>query len=165
MAAGRLASGSPTLWQLGDARVTIPAMRALPLRLAILALGLASCTSVATASRTPSPRPTATPRPTAPSVPSELRGVWSTTLSNGALLTLTLADTGYEIKNDIETVRGGLRVAGGEITFLRSGACDGVGTYRWSLTGGRLAFEPVGDDQCPGRAGVIVGHTYTPSGV
>ena len=139
-------------------------MRALPLRLAILALGLVSCTSVGTASRTPSSQPTATPRPTAPSIPSELRGTWSTTLADGGALTLTLTDTGYEIKNDIETIRGGLRVTDEEITFLRSGACDGVGTYRWSLTGGRLAFEPVGSDQCPGRAGVIEGHTYTLSG-
>ena len=139
-------------------------MRVLPLHLATLALGLASCTSVGTASGTPSSQPTATPRATAPSVPSELRGVWSTSLANGAPLTLTLTDAGYEIKNDIEIIRGGMRVAGAEITFLRSGACDGVGTYRWSLTGGRLAFEPVGSDQCPGRAGVIAGHTYTPSG-
>jgi hypothetical protein len=142
----------------------IPAMRALPLRLAIVALGLASCTSVGTASRTPSSQPTGTPRPTAPSIPSELRGVWSTTLANGGALTLTLTDTGYEIKNDLETVHGGLRVADAEITFLRSGTCDGVGTYHWSITGGELMFQSVATDQCPGRAGVIEGHTYRLSG-
>jgi hypothetical protein len=142
----------------------IPAMGALPLRLAIVALGLASCTNVGTVSRTPSAQPTATPRPTAPTIPSELRGVWNTTLDNGGPLALTLADTGYEIKNDIETIRGGLRVADAEITFLRSGACDGVGTYRWALTGGQLTFQPVATDQCPGRAGEIEGHTYALNG-
>jgi hypothetical protein len=90
--------------------------------------------------------------------------VWSTTLANGGALTLTLTDTGYEIKNDLETVHGGLRVADAEITFLRSGTCDGVGTYHWSITGGQLMFKSVATDQCPGRAGVIEGHTYRLSG-
>ncbi|MEO8247196.1 MAG: hypothetical protein ABI622_08790 [Chloroflexota bacterium] len=147
-------------------------MRAMPLVLAIMALGLTSCTSLGGASGPPSEQPTATPQPTAtatpqptlPAIPAQLRGEWQTTLSYGEQLTLTLTDTGYQVKRGTETVHGGLRVADGQITFLRSGECDGVGTYQWSLTGGQLTFQPVAADQCPGRAGVIVGQTYTLAG-
>lgn len=76
-------------------------------------------------------------------------------------MTLTLADTGYQVERGPERVHGGLSVASDQISFLRSSACDGVGRYRWSLAGARLTFVPLAPDQCPARTGLLVGQSYT----
>ena len=96
-----------------------------------------------------------------PSIPPELGAGGRQPSPNGEDVTLTLADTGYEVERGPERVHGGLSVASDQISFLRSSACDGVGRYRWSLAGARLTFVPLAPDQCPARTGLLVGQSYT----
>ncbi len=135
--------------------------------LAVVAVALAACTNSGSATSPPlsSSVPTSSTTPSAqPSIPAELRGQWRTTLTDGEDVTLTLTDTGYQVKRGPETVHGGLSVTDDQISFLRSSACDGVGRYRWSLAGPRLTFVLMAPDECPARAGFLMGQSYTLAG-
>jgi hypothetical protein len=115
------------------------------------------------------------PSPTSPSLPAAqdpapqaLQGTWVTVLKDGSnqQVTLRLGETSYGISRGTDGASGTIAVRGDLIEFFRSSACVGTGSYRWSLTGGSLAFteSALGSEACPGRGEVLNGYTYAKSG-
>jgi hypothetical protein len=56
-----------------------------------------------------------------------------------------------------------IEVVGDKLTFSgsRDPQCPNGGTYRWSIDGDKLHFEPVGTDPCPFQAEWAGNKTYT----
>lgn len=112
-------------------------------------------------SAAPTPTSTATKAPAstpALPAPAALQGRWRAEIGPGiAILTFTATD--YTI-NWLGAGAGRIEVEGDEITFSGSGGCPGSGTYRWSIEGEKLHFEPVGPDACPFRADWAGDRTY-----
>jgi hypothetical protein len=67
--------------------------------------------------------------------------------------------TRYTISG-FDTGSGGIAVHGDELDLLARNLCNGVGHYRWSIDGDELRLEPIGPDQCPGRALALRDRTY-----
>ena len=111
---------------------------------------------------------TAPPTPAPPSTlvgsaPAELQGVWVTVLgATGERVTLTLSANRYQISRPPDAASGAIAVPGGQIQFSQSTACNGTGTYTWSVRGSTLSFT-VASEACPGRGEVLIGQTYTKS--
>jgi hypothetical protein len=144
---------------------------------AVLGQSLAACSGPATETASPPPAsvapaessaapsiaptaaPTKTPAPTpALPAPAALQGRWRAEIGAGiAILTFTATD--YRL-NWLGTGAGRIAVDGDEITFFGSGECPGDGTYRWSIEGDQLHFEPIGTDACPIRADWAADRTY-----
>jgi hypothetical protein len=99
-------------------------------------------------------------------IPEELRGRWQTVLPPPDSLTvsLTIGDRFYQIRRGGASAGtgGSVEAKGDRITFSRSSHCPGTGTYRWSLTEGKLQLASVAPDDCPSRAEVLDGLTYDP---
>jgi hypothetical protein len=47
------------------------------------------------------------------------------------------------------------------LDFYGGDPCSGRGSYDWSTDGETLTFRLIGEDECPGRATVLDGYTYT----
>jgi hypothetical protein len=127
------------------------------------ALGTASppAATVAPASTTAAPTITPTTAPTstpALPAPAALQGRWRAEIGPGIAI-LTFTETDYAI-NWLGAGNGRIAVEGDEITFSGSGGCPGNGTYRWSIEGDKLHFDPVGPDACPFRADWAGDRTY-----
>ena len=122
------------------------------------ATGAAAPTSAAP-TIAPTTAPTKAPASTpALPAPAALQGRWRAEIGPGiAILTFTATD--YAI-NWLGAGNGRIEVEGDEITFSGSGGCPGSGTYRWSIEGDKLHFEPVGPDACPFRADWAGDRTY-----
>ena len=119
--------------------------------------------SVAPPSAAPTIAPTTAPT-TAPTstpalpAPAALQGAWRAEVGAGIAILIFTA-TEYRI-NWLGTGSGRIEVDGDEITFSGSSGCPGSGTYRWSIDGDQLHFEPVGTDACPIRADWAADRTY-----
>jgi hypothetical protein len=140
---------------------------------AVAGQSVAACSGQALGTASPPPAsvvpvPTSTASTTAPTkapastsalpAPAALQGRWRAEIGPGiAILTFTATD--YAI-NWLGTGAGRIEVEGDEITFSGSGQCPGSGTYRWSIEGDKLHFEPVGSDACPFRADWAGDRTY-----
>jgi hypothetical protein len=120
---------------------------------------MASASTSAAPTIAPTTAPTETPAPTpAAPAPAELQGRWRAEIGAGIAI-LTLTETKYAL-NWLGTGAGRIAVEGDEITFSGSSGCPGDGTYRWSIDGDKLHFEPVGTDACPIRADWAGDRTY-----
>ena len=150
-------------------------------RLVVIAFVLAGCAGEVPATDsdgapgTPTPAATSTPMPTVvPSTPpsptpvenpapAELQGLWETEFKvpGGGLgtATLTLSEGRYIVNTMGLPIIGSIAVRGDEIEFFDADACNGRGTYGWSLKDGALAFTVVRDG-CPGRKQLLDGATF-----
>lgn len=124
-----------------------------------------SSTRVVTSTPTPTVAPTTSPSPTPVEnpAPAELHGLWETEFdvpgSANGTASMTLSEGRYLINTMGIPVAGSIAVRGDEIEFFDSDACDGTGTYRWSLADGALTFTVVRDG-CPGRRQLLDGATF-----
>jgi ABC-type transport system substrate-binding protein len=114
--------------------------------------------SAATTPPTVSPSPSGTPPPGGPA-PSELIGTWIE-VSPTAGLDLTLSAAHYAFGEG----HGDIVVNGNEIDFFNGDSCglplpQGVGRYRWKLSGTTLTFTGITVDPC-GRVNRLDGATY-----
>jgi hypothetical protein len=119
----------------------------------------ATTSSAATTPPTGSPSPSGTPPPGGPA-PPQLIGHWIE-VSPTAGLDLTLSATHYVFEEGV----GDIVVNGDEIDFFNGSACglqlpQGVGRYKWKLSGTTLAFAAMAVDPC-GRVNRIDGAIYT----
>ena len=150
-------------------------------RLVVIAFVLAGCagelpatdsvgapgspTLAATSTPTPTVVPTASPSPTPVEhpAPTELQGLWEAEFEvpGGGLgtATLTVSEGRYIVNTMGVPIIGSIAVRGDEIEFFDSDACDGRGSYRWSLEDGALTFTVVRDG-CPGRKQLLDGVTF-----
>ena len=131
---------------------------------ALAVIGMLACgvPAASTATQSPVPIP-ASPTPGLDPVPLELRAAWTTRLGDETM-TLTLFERSYAVRRGPNRTTGGLGTRDGEIRFLASTACNGTGTYRWSLQGNSLRFSPVSPDECPGRFEIMDNTTYQREG-
>ena len=104
---------------------------------------------------TPSASPTPVPNP----APTELVGVWTTTVI-GEAVTLVIEPGTYRILRGGQSGSGLIDVVDDEITFHASSLCSGSGNYIWTVDGGRLTFTAIETDPCGGRATVLVDVIY-----
>jgi len=119
----------------------------------------ATASSAATTPPTGLPSGSGTPPPGGPA-PPQLIGHWIE-VSPTAGPDLTLSATHYVF----EEGQGDIVVNGDEIDFFHGSACglqlpQGVGRYKWRLSGTTLAFTAITVDPC-GRVNRIDGATYT----
>jgi hypothetical protein len=93
--------------------------------------------------------------------PAALQGRWRAEIAPSVAI-LTFTATGFTI-NWLSVHSGRIEVEGDEITFSgnRDPQCPDGGTYRWSIEGDKLHFEPVGTDPCPFQAQWAGNRTYT----
>jgi hypothetical protein len=145
------------------------------LLLSLISAGVTACSSGAPPthvesgtqpSRTADPSPTggtvapsASPTPVPNPAPTELVGVWTTTVI-GEAVTLVIEPGTYRILRGGQSGSGLIDVVDGEITFHSSTLCSGSGTYSWAVDRGRLTFSASTTDPCPGRATVLVDVIY-----
>jgi hypothetical protein len=143
--------------------------------------GSTSSAQPATPSAAPSPMhatpaPAPSPPPGGP-LPTQLLGDWflppaTTVAVDGAnacpspptvqtcFLKLNLTETDYHLTlTQTPTGSGNIVVNNDEIDFFNGGNCglylpDGVGRYKWTLTGGSLRLKSLDQDPCP-RDGVL----------
>ena len=165
----------------GQRWIGSPAIAAL-IAVAIVSLSSSCGQSTPSATRsTPSaalsPTPAASPPPGGP-VPAQLLGNWL--LPRAAViaiahvtpnvpLTLTLEATTYHLRGIFPptdyTVSGSVVVNNSEIDFFNEDLCgyqlpDGVGRYKWTLTGGVLHFTLLNQDLC-GRTDYLGNQNYS----
>ncbi len=117
-------------------------------------------------SRTADPSPTAgivapsaSPTPVPNPAPTELVGVWTTTVI-GEAVSLVIEPGTYRILRGGQSGSGLIDVVDDEITFHSSSLCSGSGSYIWTVDGGRLTFTAVDTDPCGGRASVLLDVIY-----
>ena len=76
-------------------------------------------------------------------------------------MTVIISPRTYTILR-FDTVHGKVQVDGNEIRFSDSDACpSGIGTYRWNVDGDSLTLTSIRPDECPNRAAVLDGFTFT----
>ena len=98
-------------------------------------------------------------------LPGALVGTWGPVdRSQVGELTFT-APNQYAFATPQESSGGYVVVTGDEIAFFNGALCglrfpDGVGRYRWGLSGGELAFAPLNSDPC-GRGDDLRSRRYT----
>jgi hypothetical protein len=148
----------------------------LGLMFVLLVSGCGQSTSSATR---PTPSGAASPPPGGP-VPAQLLGDWFlppaiviAVEGNSAcrlLLQLTLTTTTYQLTHDpvcgVFSSSGDVVVNNTEMDFFSADVCglklpDGVGRYRWTLTGGLLNFIPLNQDPCPRGASWLANRSYS----
>jgi hypothetical protein len=147
----------------------------LGLMFVLLVSGCGQSTSSATR---PTPSGAASPPPGG-SVPAQLLGDWFlppaiviAVEGNSAcrLLQLTLTTTTYQLTHDpvcgVFSSSGDVVVNNTEMDFFSADVCglklpDGVGRYRWTLTGGLLNFIPLNQDPCPRGASWLANRSYS----
>ena len=131
------------------------------------ALG-AACT--ASNAPTPTPEPLAFPSLTAgPSasaalpIPPELVGEWTTEIDGGTWNVTLQAAGAYLVQpqRGAGSHVGAISFDGNNLDFFGGDPCSNRGSYDWATDGETLTFRSIGEDQCPGRATVLDGHTLT----
>jgi len=98
-----------------------------------------------------------------PAVPAALQGRWRAEIAPGVAI-LEFTPYGNFTIQWAGAGSGRVEVDGDEITFSGSRdpqQCPDGGTYRWSIEGDKLHFEPVGTDPCPFQAQWAGNRTYT----
>ena len=131
----------------------------------------AACTASNASTPTPesvvSPSLTASPLASAaPPIPTQLVGEWTTDIDGDTWnLTLRALRAGGSYLIDIQrgavSHHGAISVDGNTLDFFGGDPCSERGSYDWSTDGETLTFSSIGEDQCPGRATVLDGLTYT----
>ena len=135
----------------------------------ILMLVVAACgggTSSTPTAPSPSPAPAPSPAPDAQNlVPQALQGIWASALKSDprVQVTLRLTEVNYVITTPGHSAGGKIAVRGDLIEFFASSACDGTGSYRWSVQGNLLSFteSAPSSDGCSDRSSALNGYTYT----
>ena len=137
-------------------------------RICIVFVFLASaCGQSASSAKPATPSADSSPPPGGP-VPARLLGDWflppatvSAIMGSSTcrLLKLTLSPTTYRLTHTDDPAcgtssSGDVTVNNTEIDFFNADVCglklpNGVGRYRWTLTGGVLHFTPLNQDPCP----------------
>jgi hypothetical protein len=111
---------------------------------------------VAAAALTTAPAGAAPRRPAA-----RLAGTWHTILSDGTNQHIAFHGRRFDVwvaKPDVASMKVAYR--GHRVTFSDSTTCPGSGTYRWTLSHGRLRFTLLGTDPCH-RAQLLPGKAWT----
>lgn len=142
----------------------------------LLALSIASCggESSATGTTAASTSPPAATgastagssgAPTGGTAPTELQGTWKlvsgNALEKGTLF--VIGDRHYRVPTHL--AHGDLAVNGNQIAFFNAAICgltlpEGIGRYHWTVKGGALHFQVIGEEPCGGRADILDGTTY-----
>jgi hypothetical protein len=131
----------------------------------LLVLATGACSATVAPTGSPAPTPATSPTPTATvdplAAPEELQGNWRTALPDGGSVTVIIAARNYTVLR-FDTVHGKVQVDGNQIRFSDSDACpNGIGTYRWNVDGDSLTLTSIRPDECPNRAAVLDGFTFT----
>ena len=126
----------------------------------VLAFLVSACKSTPSSGPNPTRSPSSTPTT---STPTELQGTWITTLqATSERVTLTFDATGgFVVVREPNRSSGQVVFAGDQVEFEQASACSGTGKYRWSIDAGKLRFTPVVTDECPGRAAILEGQSYS----
>jgi hypothetical protein len=95
-------------------------------------------------------------------LPAALQGRWRAEIAPGVAI-LEFTPYGNFTIQWAGVGSGRVEVKGDEMTFSgsRDPQCPDGGTYRWSIEGDKLHFEPVGTDPCPFQARWAGNQTYT----
>jgi hypothetical protein len=95
-------------------------------------------------------------------IPDELVGDWESRKGTDPVV-LTLQESGaYRVKRGVAQGMGTMAaVSDRQLDFFGGDPCPERGSYEWTIEGDTLTFTPVGEDECPGRAAVLDGLTYT----
>jgi hypothetical protein len=127
------------------------------LLVASAACGSPSAPSATTSHSTPSVEASAR----AP-IPDELIGDWESRKGTDPVI-LTLQESGaYRVKRGLARAMGAMAAVGDrQLDFFGGDPCPERGSYEWAIEGDTLILTPVGEDECPGRAAVLDGLTYT----
>jgi hypothetical protein len=109
----------------------------------------------------PSPTPSAEASEAVP-IPDEFVGDWESRKGTDPVI-LTLGGNGYyPVKRGPAHGMGAMSVSNArQLDFFGGDPCPYRGSYEWTIEGETLTFTPVGEDECPGRAAVLDGLTYT----
>jgi len=109
----------------------------------------------------PSPTPSAEASEAVP-IPADLVGDWESQKGTDPVI-LTLRQNGsYSVKRGVARGMGAMRAANAtQLDFYGGDPCPERGSYEWTIEGETLTFTPVGEDECPGRAAILKGLTYT----
>jgi hypothetical protein len=143
---------------------------------ALFALTLMGCGGESTATGTtgaPASSPTApasststgTGAPSGDAAPAQLQGTWKL-VSGNALekgILFVIGDRHYRVPTYL--AHGDLAVNGNQIAFFNAAICgltlpEGIGRYHWTVKGGALHFQVIGEEPCGGRADILDGTTY-----
>jgi hypothetical protein len=121
----------------------------------------AGCSAASTPSVEPSPTPSAEASEAAP-IPDELIGDWESRKGTDTVI-LTLQESGaYRVKRGVARGMGAMSAVNArQLDFFGGDPCPYRGSYEWTIEGETLTFTPLGEDECPGRAAVLDGLTYT----
>jgi hypothetical protein len=99
--------------------------------------------------------------------PTELQGTWRLVSGSEELgpTRLVIADRLSSASRGGAAAQSEIVVNGDEIVFFNSSACglmlpEGVGRYRWRVSGKMLHLEPIGKDPCGGRVTILADATY-----
>jgi len=124
-------------------------------------MACAACSASGTPSVAPSPTPSAEASEAVP-IPAELVGDWESQKGTDPVI-LTLRQNGsYSVKRGVARGMGAMRAANAtQLDFYGGDPCPERGSYEWTIEGETLTFTPVGEDECPGRAAILKGLTYT----
>jgi hypothetical protein len=95
-------------------------------------------------------------------IPDELVGDWESRKGTDPVI-LTLQESGaYRVKRGLARGMGAMAaVSVRQLDFFGGDPCPERGSYEWTIEGDTLTFTPLGEDECPGRAAVLDGLTYT----
>ena len=124
--------------------------------------GQRSAATSASTARDGSPAPTVVgetgQQPHGGPAPPELQGTWLTKYL-GTPARLYIRANGFAVSLGVAG-SGQIVVRGDEIDFFGSAHCglslpEGVGRYRWKISGDRLRLHAIGKDACGGRASIL----------
>jgi len=121
----------------------------------------AGCSAASSPSRALSATPSAEASEALP-IPDELVGDWQSQKGTDPVI-LTIGENGYyRVKRGPAHGMGAMSAANArQVDFFGGDPCPYRGSYEWTIEGETLTFTPVGEDECPGRAAVLDGLTYT----
>ena len=127
----------------------------------LLLVASAGCSAASSPSQGSSPTPSAEASEALP-IPDELVGDWESRKGTDPVI-LTLEGNGdYRVKRGVAQGMGAMSAANArQLDFFGGDPCPDRGSYEWTIEGETLTFTPVGEDECPGRAAVLDGLTYT----
>ena len=97
--------------------------------------------------------------------PAKLQGTWKLVSGNALEKGLLFVITDRHYRVPTRLAHGDLAVNGNQIAFFNAAICglqlpDGIGRYRWTVEGGTLHFELIGEEPCGGRSDILEHATY-----
>ncbi len=95
-------------------------------------------------------------------IPDELVGDWESQKGTDPVILTIQASGAYGVKRGVARGMGAMAAVNDrQLDFFGGDPCPERGSYEWTIEGDTLTFTPVGEDECPGRAAVLDGLTYT----